>query len=194
MDQDEFNYWSARVTDATHGQLESVRKAATAWSALLTAVLGVFTTATIVSGLPGLDSIKAGFGLFLRGLILLGALLLLASVVLSGLASIAWPRITNDLTADTARASTKTAAVKALSRLQLSLKVGVAAAAVLFIGSALTVLAPTEPDPTPSVLLTTPNGVYCGHLQKDGSGALQIGGQSLGPSDSVQAISSCPAG
>ncbi len=60
MSQAEDEYWAAKLTEARRGQLDTVRKAATNWSALFTAVLGVFTAVTFASGVPGLDELEAG--------------------------------------------------------------------------------------------------------------------------------------
>lgn len=191
MDKSDFDYWSAQVLNARRSQLDTVKKAATGWSALLTAVLGVFGTATFVTGLPGLDDIGAGWAKILRIGVLVVAILLLVSIVLGGIASNSWPRISDNLTADSLRSSTKSAAVAARILLRISLIVGGVAALLLVSGSAVVLFLPKMQSPQQLFLVTTADRSTCGPLAT-ASGVISVGGQDVVGAKTIQLVSSCP--
>src|SRR5262245_32635392 len=97
MSQAEDEYWAAKLTEARHGQLDTVRKAAASWSALFTAILGVFSAVTFTSGLSGLDELADAPRLAVQYAIGVAAVAALAATLLAGWAANAIPKVTNDM-------------------------------------------------------------------------------------------------
>ncbi len=192
MSPEEFEYWSGQVLTARRSQLDNVRKAATAWSGLLTAVLGVFGTATFVTGLPGLDKLDNGLADGLRWAVIAIAVLLLISVISSGLASTRFPIVVNNLTADHLRQTTKDQAVLSRRLLGIAILAGGLAAILLAGGSAVLVFAQEKESGAAEVyLLTTDGGSFCGPLEAAADG-ITVDDQLVSGNGSLVKVAECP--
>ncbi len=194
MTPDEFDYWNGKVLEARRGQLEVVRKAATAWTGLLTAILGVFGTATFVTGLPGLDQVTGGLATALRIGVIVIALALLLSVVTAGLAASSFPRTADGLTANALRIDTKATAKTSLALLKISLISGIVAAVALVLGSASLVFSTPEPSAKkpPLILVTNATEAKCGVLTQSPDGTLTVSGLSLAGATRIAIVEACP--
>ena len=192
MSQEEDEYWQARLLDARHGQLDTVRKAAASWSTLFTATLGLFGTVTFVSGLTALDDLASGTRLAVRWLIVAAAVLTLAATILAASAANSMPRVGNDLTVNTYQSKNKAAATAALTRLRIAMGLGAAAASVVIAGSIVVLFADKSPSP-PTHLLVVVNGkTYCGTPTRSADGALRLGATSLDGASLVTTVTACP--
>jgi hypothetical protein len=196
MSQAEDAYWTGRLTDARHGQLDTVRKAATSWSALFTAVLGVFGAVTFASGLPDLGDLGDHRRLLVRCMIGLAALSALAATLLAGSAANSLPRVTNDQSIATFQQTTKETAVRALARLRWALRCGALAAVIVVAGSFLVLFAdqPDKPAAVPKLIAIVNGRAYCGTPAAAADGTLSIGGVPLAGATSITVVTACPAG
>jgi hypothetical protein len=189
--EDEF--WAGKILEARRNQLDTVRRAATGWSAVFTGILGLFGTVTFVGGLNGLNDLAANTQQFVRLGIALAASCTLVATVLAALAANAFPTVSNDLTVDTFQTQNKQRARAALTQLRVAVVFGVAAASVVLVGS-IVVLFAGKSDATPqvpTVIAVLQGKAYCGKVEADG-GDLTVAGMSLESVTSLTVVSSCP--
>lgn len=194
MSQAEDEYWALKLTEARHGQLETVRKAATNWSTLFTAVLGVFSAVTFASGLPGLDELGGTPRLIVRCAIGVAAIAALVATLLAGWAANSIPKVTNDLSIATFQSTTKKTAVSALNRVRWSMGCGAVAAVVVVAGSLLMLFAEksAKPESTTNVITVVDGKAYCGAPNASADGSLTVGGVPLSLATSITVVSVCP--
>lgn len=194
MSQDEDEFWTSKILETRHSQLDTVRKAATSWSTLFTAILGVFGTVTFVSGLTGLDTLSDTVRGLVRGGIAIAAVATLAATILAGSASNSIPKVSNDLTIDGFRSDNKKRAAKALKRLQWSMFFGALAAAVVISGSIVVLFADksSKPDNPPPIIAVVNGRAICGTPSIASDGTLAIGSTSLNGATSLIIVAACP--
>ena len=89
-------YWREEVIKAQRDELESTRKAATAWAGLFGAVLGVFGTVTFAGGLTALDDLNEDWQPLVKGATLAAAALALGATLLAGAAAGPSAKTTSD--------------------------------------------------------------------------------------------------
>ena len=198
---DEVEFWKQQVLTRDRDQLTTVSKAATAWSALFAGMLGVFGTVAFAGGLTALDRLADPWAAVVKVTTLVAVVLALAATVFAGLASGASVSLTNDSTWDGQRDWVKTRATGALGRLRLAKRLGVAAGAVLLIGSAVVLLAapaaPAAPRAprtprAPMVLVVVDGQAVCGPLALGAGGGLVVGSTRLAKVTSVNVVDACP--
>ncbi|WP_189211279.1 hypothetical protein [Actinokineospora fastidiosa] len=190
MSREEDEYWEGKILEARRGQLDTVRKAAAGWSALLTAVLGAFATVTFASGLTGMNDLPVGVRSIVRIGIAIAAIAVLLATILAGAAANAFPRKTNDLTVDAFRTAHKERATRALKRLKWSMGFGVAGAVVVVAGSFVVLFtdkAPAKPQP---VIAPAGGKVYCGVPSAAPDGSLMLANVPL--TGDVIVVAKCP--
>ena len=188
---EEVEFWKQQVLTRNRDQLATVSKAATAWSALFTAVLGVFSTAAFAGGLTAVDRLEGPWAGVVKGATLLAVLLALAATVFAGLASGASASVTNDSTWDGQRDWVKSQATRAFERLQLAKRFGVAAGSVVLLGSAGVLLAGEADPQAPTVVVVVGGRALCGPLTTTGNG-LAVGGTALTTVTSLTVVEACP--
>lgn len=196
MSRDEDEFWASKILDARHSQLDTVRKAAAGWSALFTAVLGVFGTVTFASGLGGLDDLTDGTRNVVKTAIAIAALAALAATILAGSVANSMPRVTNDLTVSSFQAETKRRAVSALRRLRWAMNLGALAAAVVITGSLVVLFAAksSTEDKLPTLVAVVDGKTYCGTPAWSTDGTLSLSGVSLNGTTSLIIVPACPKG
>ncbi|HMM95198.1 MAG TPA: hypothetical protein PKA89_09195 [Phycicoccus sp.] len=194
MSQAEDQYWAGKLTDARHGQLDTVRKAATSWSALFTAVLGVFSAVTFATGLPGIDDLDETPRVVVLASIGVAALATLAATILAGLAANSVPRVTSDLSIASFQKDTKETAKRALNLLKFSMISGCIAAVVVVGGSIIMLFSDSfAKAPSPTLLISVVGGkAYCGAPTVGTDGTLEVNGVPLSQASSITVVSSCP--
>ncbi|MFI6449686.1 hypothetical protein [Kitasatospora sp. NPDC050543] len=194
MSQAEDEYWAAKLTEARHGQLDTVRKAATNWSTLFTAVLGVFSAVTFASGLPGLDELDRLSRLIVQCAIGVAAVAALAATLLAGRAANSIPKVASDLSISALQETTKKTAGSALNLLNWSLRCGVVAAVVVVAGSFFMLLAEksAKPESVTKVISVVDGKAYCGAPKAGADGNLTVGGVALSRAASITVVPACP--
>ena len=188
---DEVEFWKQQVLTRNRDQLATVAKAATAWSALFTGVLGVFSTVAFAGGLTAVDRLAGPWAGVVKAATLLAVALALAATVLAGLASGASVSVTNDSTWDGQRDWVKTQATRAFGRLRLAKRFGAAAGAVLLVGSTVVLLAGEAGPGAPTVVVVVDGRAVCGPLTATGNG-LAVDGTGLTKVSSVTVVDACP--
>ena len=194
MSQAEDEYWAAKLTEARHGQLDTVRRAATNWSALFTAVLGVFSAVTFATGLPGLDELEDGPRLIVQCAIGVAAVAALAATLLAGWAANSIPKVSSDLSIASFQRTTKETAVSALNHLKWSLRCGAVAAVVVVAGSFFLLFAgkSAKPESVTKVISVVDGRAYCGAPKAAADGSLTVGNVPLSRATSITVVSVCP--
>lgn len=191
---DDETYWREEVDKARRGQLELVRRAATGWSALFAAVLGVFGTVSFAGGLTGVEDLGGSSEWVIRAVTVVAALLALAATVLAGVAAGPKPEPSASEDWHDMRDATTALAWRSLALLKAAKWCGAGAAALVFLGSAYVVLAgkaEAEPE-APTVLVVVDGTVACGALSESDDGSLTVDGHALTGVDQVQVVPTCP--
>ncbi|WP_216638719.1 hypothetical protein [Mycobacterium asiaticum] len=189
MLQDDDDYWQERLRDLSRNQLDTVRKAGAAWSAVFSAVLGLFGTVVFVGGLAGLDEVSSGKQSFIRWAIATALVCALLATGFSG--SIGFPEILKNQTTEHIRDLTIQRARTALCRLRWAVFFGALAGLTILVAT-VTVLF-SDKAPTPLHVITTFKGsLICGVLQKAEDNSLTVDGMRLTEPRSITVVSSCP--
>jgi len=193
MSRIEDDFWKQKVREAQHTQLDAVRKSAAGWTALFTAVLGVFGAVTFTGGLTGVSDMSVGWKLVVRLLITAAALLALIATVLTGLAANTFPRAESDTSFQAFRDQTKRDAEKARSLLMAGMGFAAGAAVVVVGGSAASLWADKEntPKKPPTVVTIIDGEARCGALNLNGD-ELRVGSARLENVTSVVVVDACP--
>ena len=188
---DEVEFWKQQVLTRNRDQLSTVSRAATAWSALFTGVLGVFSTVAFTGGLTAVDRLADPWAGLVKAATLVAVVLALLATVLAGLASGASVSATNDSTWNGQRDWVKTQATTAYARLGAAKKLGTAAGVVVLLGSAGVLLAGEAAPTAPTVVVVVGGRALCGPLLARGDG-LAVGGTELAKVSSLTVVEACP--
>jgi hypothetical protein len=191
-EQEEVNYWKDQVLKGIRGELETVQKAAAAWAALFTAVLGVFSAVTFAGGLTALDDLPAVWRPWIKGGTILAAVATLIAILYASKAAGTTPKRTNDTTWDGFRGDSEAAAQRALMDLGYAKKAGLAAAALVLAGSsAVLLVGPADaPIQVPTVVAVVNGQVVCGRLE--GGTPLRVGTTPLTNVTNLTVVPGCP--
>lgn len=195
VDPEEKKYWQGVRLDRERKQLENVQKAASTWSALLSAVLGAFSTAAFVGGITSLDKLGDPWAAYAKVGTLIAAVCLLAAIVL---ASRATGTSTVELVPSKSwidlRAGMPGVVGKAVDRLNLAKFFGFLAAAVILVGSTIVFWqgekAPDPPKP-PTVVAVVDGTAVCGQLTAVGA-ELLVGSTTLENVSNFTVVAACP--
>lgn len=195
IDNDEMKYWDQAVRDRDRKQLENVQKAATTWSALLAAVLGVLSTAAFAGGITSLDKLGEPWALIAKVATLVAALFLLISILRASEASgttktglqphESW----NDM-----QAKAPGRAKYAADKLDAAKFWGGFAAVIILVGSTVAFVAGEKeaaPSTPPKVIAVIGGIAVCGELKADGS-SLEVDGETLTGVESITVVTACP--
>lgn len=189
---EEAQYWRDKVVGAARGQLETVQKTATSWSALLSSLLGVFGVVAFAGGLKSIDDLDTLPMYIAKGLTVLGAVSLMAATYKAAQAS---GRIAVEYSSDTSwsnyRDRTIDQARAGAANLKAAKQWG-AAAAIAVIGGSMFVLFVGKPASLgPTVIVDAGDSVVCGRMSwKDGQ--IAVGGQVVDSVASLTVVSACP--
>ena len=191
-EQEEANYWKDQVLKGTRGELETVQKAAAAWSTLFTAILGIFGTVTFAGGLTALDDLPSTWRPWIKGSTIMAAGATLIAIIFASRASGTMPKRTNDTTWDGFRRSSEAAAQQALKDLGMAKKAGLVAAGLVLVGSSAVLLAGPKEASTevPTVVVVVDGKALCGKLA--GGTPLMVGTTALTNVTTLTVVSGCP--
>jgi hypothetical protein len=186
-------YWAQKLIEAQRSSQETVRKAAVAWSAVFSGVLGLFGTVTFVGGLTGLEDLSAGWQTAVRWLIVAAVVTGLLATLLSAVAANAFPVATNDSSTNGFRTRAVAQGQTALARLRCAMWFGLATALLTIAGSLVVLFADKVEAPAkpPSVITVIEGVAYCGELKTDAEG-LKIGDTQLTSITSLVVVAKCP--
>lgn len=190
----EEQFWRMQVAEGRHGQLDAIRKAATTWSELLAAILGLFGIVAFAGGLTGLEDLESDYQTPIKIATLAAAVLVLAATILAGFAAGYSTQTTSDSSWQGLRDSVNQRAEDARVKLMVAKALGSVAGLIVLVGSA-TVLLAGEAESTkspPTVVAVVDGSVVCGKLSA-GSGGLQVDGTALsGSVTSIVVVDACP--
>jgi hypothetical protein len=194
MSQAEDDFWKAKILEARHDQLDTVRKAAASWATLFTAVLGVFGTVTFTTGLTGLDDLADDTKNLARAAIVGAAVLALVATLLFASAANSMPSKTSNLTVTEFQERYKRLAKSALTRLHIAMGAGAAAAVVVILGSVIVLYADktSAPPKVPSIIAVIDGKTYCGVPAASKDGTLNISDAPAGKATLLTVVAACP--
>ena len=79
--EQELEYWDKKATEIKRTKLTTVQASATKWAGLLTAILGVFGTATFAGGLTSIDELPSPYAGLAKTGTTLAAVFAIAAIV-----------------------------------------------------------------------------------------------------------------
>ncbi|MEV4513307.1 hypothetical protein AB0K00_30560 [Dactylosporangium sp. NPDC049525] len=189
---DEAAYYETRLDELRRDQLKTVQSAAGRWSALMTAVLGVFGTVAFAGGLTTIDKLAAPYDVVAKAVTTLAAVTAVTAVV--HLARAAGGLRLEDLTFPNGKALMNREARlagEARTRLRTGRWFAVATGALVLAGSGLVLWCPTAAPGPAKVLVRFPDGAACGAPAWAG-GQLTVGGRPLRDAVEIVPVAACP--
>jgi hypothetical protein len=186
------DYWTEKVTELQRGQLDTVRKSATAWSALFSSLLGVFGLVAFSGGLKEIDELAPDLTWVIKLVTTLAALgLAIATFFAAKAAGSLLITATNDTTWEALRNTTINQANSAKNDLIVAKISGLVAIVFVLAGSGVAIWGPSAETPAPTVVVDTPEGVVCGDLSRSDNGGVTVDGKELESVASLSVVSKC---
>lgn len=192
--EEEWTYWDEKATELRRTQIATVQSAAAKWSALLTALLGLFGTVAFAGGLTTIDKLSDPFDLIARIMTTLAAVCAVRAIWLltkagGGLSLSKMPGIN----AASVRDHYTTGTTTSINRLAEGKTWAIGAGALVLAGSLMVLWAGERSDPAkaPSVVGIVDGKLVCGKLTKNDSGNIAIGG-TTGEVTQVTPVTTCP--
>jgi hypothetical protein len=193
--EEEWTYWDGKAIELRRGQLATVQTAATKWSTLLTALLGLAGAAAFAGGLTTIDKLDETFATIAR--VLTTAAIVLAIIAIGcfsaaggGLA----PKVVPGINATYVRDKLIGGAAPALSLFKVGRIFALLAAAVVIGGSVMVLWVGEAKDSKapPTVLAAFSDGhTACGTLGSSTNGST-IGGEPVnGPITQLLVVDAC---
>lgn len=193
--KEEWEYWDKKATELRRDQLGSVQASATKWSALMTAVLGVFGTVAFAGGLTTIDKLPDPWPVIAKLLTTAAAIAAVVAIVLLTLAAGGLSILkTSGFTPTVVRNKYTTNAREVLRWLRRGQLAAVIAGAFVLLGSAIVLWAGQSPpakDPPTVVAVVDGTGI-CGQLSRSSDGALIVGTTPLKGVTNLTVVSACP--
>lgn len=192
--QTEEQYWEAKLTELRRQSLDTTRKAASGWAAVLAGVLGVYGTVAFAGGMTSLDKLASPFDLAAKLATIAAAAALLfatyfATKASQSTAATSQPNFTwMDL-----RDRSNAAARQSYKYLRRAKVAGLVAVGTVFTGSTAVVLLgeAEKPSEPPTVIAVVDGRALCGKLEASGE-ALQVDGVTLANVSGVTVVTKCP--
>jgi hypothetical protein len=193
---EEWLYWDAKATELRRTQLATVKASATKWSALLTALLGLFGAVAFAGGLTAVDKLSETNATLARVLTSLAALAALIAVFLfSKVSDGLFPKTVAGVTATSVREINTTGANAALVWFRAARALAIAAILLVVAGSFFVLWAgEASPPNKPSSVIAAVNGrIVCGQLGLGPHLVLTVGGDSIkGNITAIAEVAACP--
>jgi hypothetical protein len=192
--EEEWKYWDTKATELRRTQLTTVQTAATKWSAVLTALLGVFGTVAFAGGLTTIDKLPSPWDAWAKVLTTLAAI---TAVIAIGILNRAAGGLSitkyRGLSAATVRDINTTGAAGALGLLKIGRYLAVATASLVLAGSLLVLWVREREDvpSVPTVLAVVDQELICGELAST-KGRLTIDGKPADTAIFITPVSACP--
>jgi hypothetical protein len=192
MTAEEAKYWREKLETTQREQLQTVAKAATAWTALLTSLLGVFGLVSFAGGLTALNDLPAQWQPWVKGMVALAAVLVAWATVSAARASQTLsPVIREGDDVNKFKAEEEQRATKGLDLLG-DVKWSASIAALVVLAGSLIVLVVGPASPPAQKFVAIVDGVAtCGELQRQGEG-FSIGTTTLDSGVTFMVVASCP--
>ena len=192
--EEEWRYWDTKATELRRSQLTTVQTAATKWSAVLTALLGVFGTVAFAGGLTTIDKLPSPWDAIAKTLTTLAVITAIIAIwVLNRAAGGLSIAKYHGISAATTRDIHTTGAERALGLLKFGKYFAVATAALVLVGSLLVLWVREKPEvPAPPTLLAVVDqGLICGELASV-EGKLTVDGRPAETATYIVPVSACP--
>lgn len=192
--QTEDEYWEERLVDLTRQGLDTTRKAAAGWAALLGGVLGVYGTVAFAGGLTSLDRLAAPFDDVTKLATVAAVVALVIATIYAAKASQSTSASAETpLTWIQLRDRSNAAANSSVKNLRISKIAGVIAASIVLLGSTAVLLMgeAQKPSEPPTVLAVVGGDAVCGKLDRAG-GALRVDGVELSDVSDLLVVTTCP--
>lgn len=196
---DEYRYWTAQLTNASHNMLQTVQASAGKWQAAIAALLAAYATVGFLitpDKLAALPVHGAAEVILLVGYGLAGALGI-AAVILANLAAQGIPqiRLRTIITGTEYGKLVTAAAVKASHQLRMAMALAASAGILALVGSAYLLVAGVIAANHPVATVVSPQGAYCGQiLNSNGTLTLRLPTGHVVPvaGGTLTQVSSCP--
>jgi hypothetical protein len=189
-------YWDGKATELRRTQLATVKASATKWSALLTALLGLFSAVAFAGGLTAIDKLSETNATLARVLTSVAALAALIAVFLfSKVSDGLFPKTVAGVTATSVREINTAGADTALGWFRAARAFAIAAILLVVAGSFLVLWAgeASSPNKPSSVVVAVDGRVVCGQLGLGPHLALTIGGDPIaGHITAIAEVAACP--
>ena len=194
--EEEWEYWDLKNDELRRTQLETVQKAASNWSTLFGALVGVFGVVSFAGGLTTIDKLESPLDDIALGLTIAAALLWVIATYLSAQASgDLSPGEVSELDATALQRRTEEAAATAFDRLKVAKVVGTIGVALVLFGTLLVLVADeAEQEKSPPTVVAVVDGsAVCGKLSSGPDGTLSVDDLSLGAAvESLTIVTKCP--
>jgi hypothetical protein len=186
-------YWTDKLKELERGQLETVANAATAWSALLGALLGTFGIVAFAGGLTSLDKLPAPTSEVVKWMTVAAAVLLALATIAAAVASQKLaPRERPGMSWQKLESESKKRAKTGLNWLLAAKVMGTVLAVIVLVGSALVIIVGEDPSSNPPTVIAIVDGhAVCGELEEQDS-VLKVGGVELAGSVTLTVVNKCP--
>jgi hypothetical protein len=192
--EEEWEYWDKKATELRRGQLTTVQTSATKWSALLAALLGVFSAVAFAGGLTTIDKLPDLWAPIVRGITTLAVLTDIGGIAaLSMAAGGLLVARRSGLTATSVQEMYTAGTGTALRWLTTGRVFALVTAVLVLAGSGIVLWAPERSDPpkAPNVLVVVNGHAVCGRLSGT-PGAWKVGDEPLsGQITSMTVVASC---
>jgi hypothetical protein len=187
-------YWDGKLTELERGQLDAVANSATAWSALLGALLGVFGLVAFAGGLTSLDKLPPPWSGWIKIVTVVAAVLLSVATVAAAAASQKLaPKSRAGMTWQELESLTTTRASTGLVWLRVAKIAGSLAVGFVLAGSAVVIFVePDDPAGVPTVVAVIDGKPVCGELTARADGRLAAGKVLLERVESITIVAMCP--
>jgi hypothetical protein len=188
-------FWKAKVDEQLRGgQLDTIQKAATAWTALFGSLLGIFGVVAFAGGLQSIDDLTddtarlAKFGT-LAAAVALGVATYFAAKASGQL----FPTVSNDTTWQAYRTATLEKVEAARYSLKIARVAGLVAVVIVLFGSAVILLvAPAKASPPVVIVKSRTGEQVCGRLERDATNAITVEQAAIAPDAFVTVVTKCP--
>jgi hypothetical protein len=192
--EEEWAYWDAKATELRRGQLATIQATATKWSALVTALLGVFSTVAFAGGLTTVDKLADPWDTVVRAATSVAAAAAVAGIfclarAAGGLTLTELPGVS----ATAVRDRNTTNVSRALTWLRAGQAAALTAAVLVLAGSGAVLWKSKAATGPPAVLAVVGNDAVCGPLSVRDDGSLLIGDTPLtGKVKTLVVVPTCP--
>ncbi len=194
--EEEWEYWDVKNDELRRTQLETVQKAASNWSTLFGALVGVFGVVSFAGGFTTIDKLESPLDKIALGLTIAAAAFWLFATYLSAQASgDLSPGEVSELDATALQRRSNEAAATAFDRLREAKVVGAFGVVLVLLGSLLVLVADeAEQEKSPPTVVAVVDGsAVCGKLDSGADGTLSVGDVGLGAGvESLTIVTKCP--
>lgn len=193
---EEDEYWQGKINELGRTRLDTLRDSASKWTALITALLGIFAVVAFTGALPTLDKLDTDVAVGVKIVVLIALVCaVVATVLLAAASGNLFPASLAAPSPGQLKDNYDERADTAAKELKWGRWFGVAAALLVVVGSAVIfVLGEASTSKSPPTVVTVVNGkAICGKLGGAPHGPLKVSDVDLssGVTD-VVVVDACP--